>query len=141
MSGSAAGCRSVPKGGTVQLTIVRDRKELTVQVPVAPTRPMLIPNLENTYPSYFVYGPLVFSPATGIFVGGLNNAMTNLAASASPLYQASTVKMTGGIETNAPLVFPASPKLFEINLETDTRGLIRMTPRLAWVETYLTGKL
>ena len=77
--------QKIAKGGTVQLTIVRDRKELTVQVPVAPTRPMLIPNLENTYPSYFVYGPLVFSPATGIFAGGLNNAMTNLAASANPL--------------------------------------------------------
>ena len=73
------------RAGNVQLTLVRDRKELTVEVPVAPTRPMLIPNLENTYPSYFVYGPFVFSPATGIFVGGLNNAMTNLAASASPL--------------------------------------------------------
>jgi hypothetical protein len=46
---------------------------------------MLIPNLENTYPSYFVYGPLVFSPATGVFVAGLNNAMGALSASASPL--------------------------------------------------------
>ena len=63
------------------------------------------------------------------------------AASASPLYQATTVRMTGGIETNSPLIFPASPQLFDIYLETDSRGLIRMTPRLAWVETYLTGKL
>jgi hypothetical protein len=39
------------------------------------------------------------------------------------------------------VVFPASPRLCEIRLETDTRGLIRMSPRLAWVETYLTGKL
>jgi len=79
--------QKIAKDGTVQLTVVRDRKEITVQVPVAPTRPMLIPNLENTYPSYFVYGPLVFSPATGIFVAGLSNntAMTALAASASPL--------------------------------------------------------
>ena len=63
------------------------------------------------------------------------------AASTTPLYQAATVRLYGGIETNAPLLFPASPKLFEMNLETDTRGLIRMTPRLAWVETFLTGKL
>lgn len=77
--------QKIAKDGKVPLTIVRDRKELVVQVPVAPTRPMLIPNLENTYPSYFIYGPLVFSPATGIFVAGLNNAMSALSASASPL--------------------------------------------------------
>lgn len=52
-----------------------------------------------------------------------------------------TFNLYGGIETNAPLVFPASPRLCEISLETDTRGLIRMSPRLAWVETFLTGKL
>ncbi len=78
--------QKIAKNGTVPLTIVRDRKEMTVQVPVAPTRPMLIPNLEGSYPSYFVFGPLVFSPATGHFVGGLNaNAMTALSAAASPL--------------------------------------------------------
>jgi S1-C subfamily serine protease len=77
--------QKIAKNGKVELTVVRAGKELTVQVPVAPTRPMLIPNLENTYPSYFVYGPLVFSPATGVFVAGLNNAMGALSASASPL--------------------------------------------------------
>jgi len=77
--------QKIAKNGKVELTVVRAGKELTVQLPVAPTRPMLIPNLENTYPSYFVYGPLVFSPATGVFVAGLNNAMGALSASASPL--------------------------------------------------------
>lgn len=52
-----------------------------------------------------------------------------------------TFTLYGGIETNAPVVFPVSPRLCEIRLETDTRGLIRMSPRLAWVETFLTGKL
>lgn len=77
--------QKIAKNGKVELTVVRAGKELTVQVPVAATRPMLIPNLENTYPSYFVYGPFVFSPATGVFVAGLNNAMGALSASASPL--------------------------------------------------------
>ena len=77
--------QKIAKGGKVELTIVRAGKELTVQVPVAANRPMLIPNLENTYPSYFVYGPLVFSPATAVYVVGLNNAMAALSASASPL--------------------------------------------------------
>lgn len=52
-----------------------------------------------------------------------------------------TWNLTGGIETNAPLYFPASPKLCTISLQTDTRGLIRMSPRAAWVETFLTGNL
>ncbi len=77
--------QKIAKNGKVDLTLVRAGKELIVQVPVAPNRPMLIPNLENTYPSYFVYGPLVFSPATSVFVAGLNNAMTALSASSSPL--------------------------------------------------------
>jgi hypothetical protein len=47
----------------------------------------------------------------------------------------------GGIQTNAPVSFPASPKLFRLRLQTDTFGLIRLCPRLAWVETFLTGKL
>ena len=54
---------------------------------------------------------------------------------------ATTVTLTGGIQTNSPLTFHNYPKLLEISLETNTRGLIRMSPRLAWVETYLTGKL
>ncbi len=63
------------------------------------------------------------------------------AASAVPLHQANTVNLVGGIQTDSPLIFPASPQLFEIQLETDTRGLLRLTPRLAWAETFLTGKL
>jgi len=52
-----------------------------------------------------------------------------------------TLQLYGGIETNSALIFPDSPKSCEINLETDTRGLNKMSPRLSWVETYLTGKL
>jgi S1-C subfamily serine protease len=77
--------QKIAKDGKVALTLVRAGKELTVQVPVAATRPMLITQIENTYPSYFVYGPLVFSPATSLFVGGLNSAMGALSVSASPL--------------------------------------------------------
>ncbi len=58
-----------------------------------------------------------------------------------PNYLATSLVLYGGIETNSSLTFPASPGLCEINLETDTRGLIRMTPRTAWVETFLNGKL
>ena len=77
--------QKIAKNGTVPLTLVRAGKELTVRLPVSAIRPSLITNIENTYPSYFVYGPLVFSPATSLFVSGLNNAMGALSLSSSPL--------------------------------------------------------
>jgi hypothetical protein len=33
-------------------------------VPVSPNRPLVIPDLDGSYPSYFIYGPIVFSKAT-----------------------------------------------------------------------------
>ena len=81
----------IARNGRVPLTVVRAGKEVPVEVPVSPMRPLLIPDLQGAYPSYFVYGPLVFSPATLQFVGGLtsgNNAanfLFRLSATGNPL--------------------------------------------------------
>ena len=56
--------------GPVPLTIVRAGKELNVGLPVSADYPQLIPVLNGTYPSYFIYGPLVFSAATEDYLGG-----------------------------------------------------------------------
>ena len=77
--------QKIASNGRAPLTIVRGGEERTLQLPVAPNRPMLIPDLDGSYPSYFVYGPLVFSTATQLFLVGLNNAAVGLAASGSPL--------------------------------------------------------
>ncbi|WP_414663919.1 S1C family serine protease [Horticoccus sp. 23ND18S-11] len=77
--------QKVAANGRVPLTVVREGKELKLELPVAARRPMLIPDLDGTYPSYFVYGPLVFSSATQLFLAGLNNAAAALAAGGSPL--------------------------------------------------------
>jgi len=71
--------------GSVPLTVVRASEETKIELPVSPLRPMLIPDLDGSYPSYFVYGPLVFSTATQHFLAGLNNAAVGLAAGRSPL--------------------------------------------------------
>jgi S1-C subfamily serine protease len=77
--------------GTVRLTILRAGKEMKLDVPVRTHRELLIPGLEGGYPSYFVYGPLVFSTATSELVGGAargvlgGTAMTLLGVSGSPL--------------------------------------------------------
>jgi S1-C subfamily serine protease len=49
--------------GTVPLTIVRGGKKQDISMPVHARRPLLVPVLEGAYPSYFIYGPLVFSRA------------------------------------------------------------------------------
>ena len=46
--------------GTVPLSLVRGGKPMSVQMPVPAHRPLLIEPLQGAYPSYFIYGPLVF---------------------------------------------------------------------------------
>jgi S1-C subfamily serine protease len=50
--------------GSVPLTIVRDGRSQDIRLPVASHRPLLIDFLAGTYPSYFIYGPVVFSRAS-----------------------------------------------------------------------------
>jgi S1-C subfamily serine protease len=57
------------KNGTVPLTVVRLGKEIAINQPVPTERPALVTDLRGKYPSYFVYGPLVFSNATLQYVG------------------------------------------------------------------------
>ena len=64
--------QKVAKGGKVPLTVVRAGKEMHVQLPVSPEHPQVLPGLDGGYPSYFVYGPLVFSEATSEFLGGFS---------------------------------------------------------------------
>ena len=73
------------KDGLVPLTVIRQGRELNLQMPVAPTRPMLIPDLQGTYPSYFILGPLVFSRATAQFVGASGSMMGAFIFWGSPL--------------------------------------------------------
>ncbi|HEY4414270.1 MAG TPA: trypsin-like peptidase domain-containing protein [Verrucomicrobiae bacterium] len=60
--------------GTVPLTIFRAGQAQTVQLPVSAKFPRLIPGLKGAYPSYFIFGPLVFSTATEDYVGGYLNS-------------------------------------------------------------------
>ena len=72
--------QKVAKDGFVPLTVMRDGKSLKLNVPVSPDRPMLIPDLKNDYPPYFVYGPMVFSKATAQFTAVLQNNGNMIAA-------------------------------------------------------------
>ena len=50
------------EGGTIPLQIFRAGELLDVRVPVAASRELLVPYLGEDYPSYFIHGPLAFSP-------------------------------------------------------------------------------
>ena len=63
----------IARDGTVPLTLVRAGKELTVALPVPPKQTMLVPDVEGDYPPYFVWGPLAFTEANGLFIGGLTS--------------------------------------------------------------------
>ena len=74
--------------GRVPVTIRRDGQERAVEVPVPNGRPLLIPGLNGAYPSYFIYGPLVFTAVSEEFLAALNTdvRLANIAANAnSPL--------------------------------------------------------
>ena len=68
--------QKVAKQGKVPLTIVRGSKAQQIELPVATDRPMLIPPLRGSYPSYFIYGPLVFSRASVEFLSFFTNNAT-----------------------------------------------------------------
>jgi len=75
--------QNVASKGKVPLTVVRAGKPMQIQLPAPTTRPMLIPSLKGEYPSYFIYGPMVFSKATLQFIGARGE--TVLAFVHSPL--------------------------------------------------------
>ena len=81
--------QKLARDGKLPLTVVRQGKTLTLDLPVSARRPMLIESLHGRYPSYFVYGPLVFSPVTAEFTGALDRAgpalVSVLGMIASPL--------------------------------------------------------
>jgi S1-C subfamily serine protease len=65
--------QKVTKDGKLPLTVVRAGKTLKLELPVSPEYPTLVSDLHGEYPSYFVYGPLVFSRATRQFLGAFEN--------------------------------------------------------------------
>jgi S1-C subfamily serine protease len=65
--------QQVASNGTVPLSVIRGGKTVAVSLPVSAEHPTLITDLRGNYPSYFIYGPLVFSPATWQFVSSFEN--------------------------------------------------------------------
>ena len=77
--------QKIASGGTVPLTVLRGGKEIPVALPVEARYHKLIPFLQGAYPSYFIYGPLVFSPATEDDLALLTGNATNGASTSTVL--------------------------------------------------------
>lgn len=72
----------------VSMSIIRNGQPMNIELPLMLQRPLLIPALNNSYPSYFIYGPLVLSKASSELVNIVrNNAATlaNLSYIGNPL--------------------------------------------------------
>jgi len=65
--------QKLAKNGKVPLTVIRNGKVMSLQVPVTVSQPQLVPWLMDDYPSYFIYGPIVFSRATNEFRSAISN--------------------------------------------------------------------
>jgi S1-C subfamily serine protease len=80
--------QQLARDGKVPLTIIRGGKQMTIQLPVGRAQKLLISDLDGGYPSYFIYGPIVFSRASPEFMSAITsnaNLMNALAFNASPL--------------------------------------------------------
>jgi S1-C subfamily serine protease len=78
------------RNGKVPLTVMRGGSEMRIDLPVRPRLPVVMDWLDGTYPSYFVYGPLVFSTATRDFLRSLTRQESANINAAMPLLKRST---------------------------------------------------
>jgi hypothetical protein len=65
------------EGGQVKLTVIRDGQEMVVDAPVNLRRSGVIKSLKGAYPTYFVYGPIVFAVATSEYLSGIENMLAS----------------------------------------------------------------
>jgi S1-C subfamily serine protease len=70
--------QKLAKDGSIRVSVLRDGKTLTLDVPVLTRRahPSVLPDLFDAFPSYFVWGPLVFSAATEDYVDQFEHPMS-----------------------------------------------------------------
>ncbi len=66
--------QKLARNGRLPLEIVRDGTSRRIELPVDSARHTLVQNLDGRYPSYFIYGPLVFSKVSWQFLSFLQNA-------------------------------------------------------------------
>ena len=98
--------------GKLGVTVVRDGKEKMLTLAVPSKRPTLIPESDGGYPSYFVYGPMVFEDVDTLFIGGLTSGQNGSSYAARLAYGGSPLLTRLGDQPRYPgerLVAVSSP--------------------------------
>ncbi len=67
--------QNIARDGKVPLTVLRNGKQIAISLPVTDPHTMLVPDLLGGYPSYFIYGPIVFTTATQQFAAAHAQAL------------------------------------------------------------------
>ena len=80
--------QKIVQDNKVPLTLIRAGKEMKVTLPVKSKYPLAMAPLDGTYPSFFIFGPMVFSNATMDFVA----AYTRSGGGASGIMGSSLVR-------------------------------------------------
>jgi S1-C subfamily serine protease len=75
------------ENGTVPIRVERAGKSVSVDLPVRMDYPSLFPELRGAYPSYFIFGPIVFTSATAELLAQAEGSVTSgaLELRSSPL--------------------------------------------------------
>lgn len=68
------------------MTVLRDGKEVKLEIPTVTSRPLLLPYLSGKYPSYFIVGPLALTEATQEFLAPFLRANANRNDAAGLIY-------------------------------------------------------
>jgi len=61
------------KNGNLPVTVFRDGKTISLNVPTSTRRDLVIPYLLDAQPRYFIFGPLVFSQTTQDYIDRIGN--------------------------------------------------------------------
>jgi S1-C subfamily serine protease len=77
--------QKLAENGNVPLSLIRKGEPVAVELPVSNSNPRLVESLRGRYPSYFVFGPLVFSAVTSDLLSRIERASSALAQISSPL--------------------------------------------------------
>lgn len=79
-------------GETLSATVVRGGEIHEVKIPLVRKRQLLIKSLKGDYPSFFIYGPMIFTHPSQELLGLIQRALIGLSALGSPLANRRTDK-------------------------------------------------
>ncbi len=112
----------------VGATVLRGGEPKNVELPVSRKHGFVIPSLDGAYPSYFVFGPLVFSAATEDFVDALapycseiwalrNSPLVSRRSDRRAFEDEQLIVVTAGLEDNSLKGYdnPASQVVSHVN--------------------------